>query len=102
VNFFVFLAHPNPSHDEYGAVERAYVSCWVNEPAPAQAEARARTYLEGAGWDIEELDDSCTTSVDAYAAGDPGRTYAAEAVAHGLCAVFHSWPVEATDRDDGR
>jgi hypothetical protein len=55
--FFITLeASAKPSHPDYGEVDGAFASCWVNEPTAGLAEAVAREGVEANGWDVVELD----------------------------------------------
>jgi hypothetical protein len=97
VHFLVFLAHPKPSSDDYGSVDGAYVSCWVNEPVASAAELVARQFIDDAGWDIQELDEAHPISENHYSASDPGREKADQARIDGIVVTFHVWDVGAPD-----
>ena len=95
--FFVFLAHPSASSDDYGVFDGAYVSCWVNDPVEASAEVAARALIEDRGWDIEEREEAYPLADDHYARDQPAREHMEQARLDGICAVFHSWEVGAPD-----
>ena len=97
MHFFVFLAHPSPSHEDYGTVDGAYVSCWVNDPVEASAEAAARALIEEAGWDIDERDVAYPLADDHYTPDQSGFANMQQARTDGICAVFHTWDVGAPD-----
>jgi hypothetical protein len=95
--FFVFLAHPKPSHPEYGAIDGAYVSCWVRDPVEGAAEAAARELIEATGWDVEERDEAYPLADDHYATDQEAYEHMEQARLDGICAVFHRWDVGAPD-----
>lgn len=97
VFFFVFLAPPTPLHPEYGAVDGAYVSCWVNDPVEASAEAAARGLIEAAGWDVDKRDEAYLLVDDHYAPDQDGYERVAQARVDGICATFHRWALGAPD-----
>jgi hypothetical protein len=97
VHFFVFLAHPKPTSKEYGAVDSAYVSCWVNEAVPSVAELVARTLVNEIGWDVDELEDAHPITENHYAVDDSGREYAEQARVDGIVATLHTWHIGADE-----
>jgi hypothetical protein len=54
----VYAVFPKPSHPEYGLIDGAYVSLFVNEPVQAAAEVAAAALIDKEGWEIEELDEA--------------------------------------------
>ena len=97
--FFVLLAHPNPTNAEYGEIDGAYVSCWVNEPTEALAERRARQTIEELGWDVDERDQGYMVSRDDYEASSESLERFDQALVDGCVLTFHRWPVGAPDED---
>jgi hypothetical protein len=95
--FLRFEAHPKPSHPDYGRVDGAEVAVFVDEEIQAAAEAAARDFIDGQLWDIEKLEDAYSVQFDAFDADDPGRARFEQALADGLVATFHEWPVGAPD-----
>ena len=95
--FLVYLAHPKPSHREYGVVDGAYVSVWVRDPVEAAADRAARELIEAEGWDIEERDEAYPLADDHYAPDQDGHAYMEQARLDGICAVFYRWDVGAPD-----
>ena len=95
--FFVFLAHPKPSHSEYGVVDGAYVSCWVRDPVEAAADLAARELIESAGWDVDERDEAYPLADNHYAPDQDAYEHMEQARTDGICAVFHRWDVGAPD-----
>jgi hypothetical protein len=51
--FLVYAVFPKPTHPEYGALDGAYVSLFVNEPVRSAAELAAGALIEQEGWEIE-------------------------------------------------
>ena len=97
MHFLVFLAHPKPSSDDYGSVDGAYISCWVNESVLSAADLVARQFIDDAGWDVEELDEAYPISENHYSASDPGREYADQARIDGIVVTFVVWDIGAPD-----
>jgi hypothetical protein len=95
--FLLFEVHPKPSHDEYGAIDGAFASMWVNEPAQSPAEVVAREFLEAQLWDVEALEEAYPVTADYYAEDQVGRERFAQALLEGVVATFHRWPVGAPD-----
>ena len=96
----VYLAHPKPSHDDYGDVDGAYATCWVNDPTESLADSRARDFLEEIGWDVESLDEAEDVSEVEYPADSEARDRVDQARIDGIVVSLHQWPVSASD-DDG-
>ena len=94
---FTFIAHPKPSHPEYGELDGAYATVFVNDVVPESAEAAARELVEDAGWDIEELDDWAPMNPGDDAPGTKWHEYYAQARIDGICALFNTWPVGGAD-----
>jgi len=99
VHFLVFEAHPKPIHADYGRVDGAFVAVFVNEPVPAAAEAAARAFIEEAGWDVAELDQSYPAELESFPLGHPSRDRFEQALIDGIVATFNRWPVGAPDDD---
>ena len=97
--FFTFLAHPKPTHAEYGSVDGAYVACWVNEPVEAAAEQVAREAIEALAWDVEERDTGFPVSIENYEPGTESRALYEQAIVDGVVLTVHRWPVGAPDED---
>ena len=95
--FLLYLAHPKPDHPEYGVVDGAYVSCWINDPVEASADSAARELIDSDGWDIEERDEAYRVSYKQYPPGHESYEYVEQARIDGMCAVFHRWNVGAPD-----
>ena len=99
MHFLVFEAHPKPIHADYGRVDGAFVAVFVNEPVPAAAEAAARAFIEEAGWDVAELDQSYPAELESFPLGHPSRDRFEQALIDGIVATFNRWPVGAPDDD---
>jgi hypothetical protein len=97
--FFTLLAHPKPTHAEYGTIDGAYVACWVNESVEAEAEQMARDAIEALGWDVEEREDGFPVSLEDYEPNSPSRAMYEQATLDGIVLNFHRWPVGAPDED---
>ena len=97
--FFTFLAHPKPGHAQYGAVDGAYVACWVAEPVENVAENIAREAIDALQWDVDERDEGYSVSIDDYDPGSESRERYEQAVLDGVVLEFHTWPVGAPDED---
>lgn len=97
--FFTFLAHPRPTHAEYGTVDGAYVACWVEEPIETVAERIAREAIEALGWDVDDRDEGYVVAPDDYEPGTQARLRCEQAVLDGVMLEFHRWPVGAPDED---
>jgi hypothetical protein len=94
---FTFIAHPKPSHPEYGVIDGAYATVFVNDVIAESAEAAARALIDEAGWDIEELDDWAPMNPGDDAPGTAWHEYYAQARQDGICALFNRWPVGAPE-----
>jgi hypothetical protein len=88
---------PKPSHPEYGRIDGAYVSLFVNEIDKDRAEAAAGALIEQEGWDIEELDEAYPVELSRYPAGNLSRDRFEQATIDGIVATFHRWPVGASE-----
>jgi hypothetical protein len=97
--FFTFLAHPKPSHSQYGAVDGAYVACWVAEPIESVAEDMAREAIEALDWDVEERDEGYLVSIDQYEPGSESHERYEQAAIDGVVLEFHTWPVGAPEEE---
>jgi hypothetical protein len=97
VQFILILAHPKPTNEEYGRVDGAWVSCWVNEPVPAAAEAVAIEFLDAMGWDVDEVDETHPIDEKTYGVDDLGRGYVEQARIDGIVIRMHTWDVGAPD-----
>jgi hypothetical protein len=97
--FFTFVAHPKPHHAEYGAVDGAYVACWVAEPLESVAEGIAREAIEAQQWDVDERDEGYPVSIDDYELGSESRERCEQAAVDGVVLTFHRWPVGAPDEE---
>jgi hypothetical protein len=95
----VYAVFPKPTHPEYGAVDGAYVSLFVNEPVQAAAELAAGGLIEQQGWEIEELEEAYPVELDRYPPGHPNREQFEQAHVDGIVARFHRWPVGAPDEE---
>ena len=95
--FLVYAAFPKPNHPEYGAIDGAYVSLFVNEPVQAAAEALAVALIGEQGWEVEELDEAYPVHLDMYPPGHPSREHFEQAEIDSVVATFHRWPVGAPE-----
>jgi hypothetical protein len=70
----------------------AYVNCWVASSGTEEAEAKARDWIEEAGWRVVRVEE-CRPL---HPSGDPPLADAdriQEALEHGGSLVFHKWRV---------
>src|SRR4051812_26126471 len=95
--FILYLAHPKPSHAEYGVTDGAYVSCWIDDPVEPSADAAARALIEAAGWDVHDREEAYPVAEGHYTPGDVGAERVAQARLDGICATFHRWAVGAPE-----
>jgi hypothetical protein len=100
VHFLVFEANPKPTHPDYGSVDGAFVSVFVNETLASAAETAGRALIEDQGWDVAELDQSYSVQLDTFPIGHPSRATFEQALIDGIAATFHRWPVGAPDDDE--
>ena len=98
--FLTFEAHPKPTHPDYGTVDGAFASVFVNESVAGAAETVAREFIEENGWDVAELDQSYPVELESYPPGDPSRQHFEQALIDGIVVTFHQWPVGAPDDDE--
>ena len=87
-------------HDDYGEVDGAYATCWVNEPTVALADAQARAFLEELGWDIEEREEALRVQASDYPLASEGQDRIEQARLDGLVVTLHRWAVGAPDDDE--
>jgi len=97
--FFVLLAHPKPSHRDYGVIDGAYVACWVNEPTEELAEAVAREAIEDLEWDVEERDQGYHIGRDDFEVGSKSLQRFDQALVDDCVLDFNQWRVGAPDDD---
>jgi len=96
--FFITLeASPKPGHLEYGHIDGAFVSCWVNEPTRDLAEGATRAEIESAGWDVVELDECRRVIRDEYLENPDALEHFDQASIDGLVLTFHTWPIGADE-----
>ncbi len=93
----MYAAYPKPENPEYGAIDGAYVSLFVNEPIQAAAEAAATAFIEEQGWDAGELDEAFPVTAEMYPVGHPSRERFEQAQIDGIVATFNTWPVGAPE-----
>lgn len=92
--FFITLeASPKPAHAEYGTIDGAFVSCWINEPTAHLAEDVARASIESAGWDALELDECRLVSRQEFVENPEALKLFDQASIDGWVLTFHTWPV---------
>lgn len=97
MKFLLYEVHPKPSHPEYGAIDGAFASIWVNEWAQAPAEAVARELIEVNLWDCEALEEAYPVTLDLYSETDVGRARFEQALVDGVVGTFFRWQVGAPD-----
>ena len=100
MHFLLFEASPKPTHPDYGRLDGAFISLYVNAGAGAAAEATARQLIEGRGWDALELKEKREVSQTDYEVGSHQRELFDQALLDGVVAEWHTWPVGAPDTRD--
>jgi len=95
--FLLYEVHPRPSHPEYGIIDGAYASIWVNQYVQEAAERVALEFLDRNLWDVESLDEAYPVTLDLYEQGHIGRERFQQAVVDGVVGTFFRWPVGAPD-----
>jgi hypothetical protein len=99
LSFLVYAVFPKSKHPEYGRVDGAYVSLFVNETNQESAEATASALIERERWEIEELDEAYPVEANRYPVGHPSRARFEQARIDGVVATFHRWPVGAPEEE---
>lgn len=98
--FLVLEAHPKPDHDEYGPVDGAYVSAFVDAASAAAAERAARDLIAKRGWYSDDFDEEPRWIERAELDGNAASLERFDqASADGIVATFHRWPVGAPDEE---
>ena len=97
----MFLARPEPSSAEYSKFGGAFVNAWVAHTDEAIAEQIARDAIEGRGMRVERLEDYELVTRENYRDLPKSLEYFEQAVFDGHCLVFHLWPPEGEDLDEG-
>jgi hypothetical protein len=95
----VYAVFPKPDHPDYGRIDGAYVSLFVNETTQKSAEAVAFALIDRERWDIEQLDEAYPVEANRYRAGHPSRERFEQARLDGVVATFHRWPVGAPEEE---
>jgi hypothetical protein len=95
--YLMYEVHPKPAHPEYGIIDGAYASLWVNEPAQGVAEVVAQNFLAEYLWDVETLEEAYPVSWEQYEDGHVGRERFQQALIDGVVCTFFRWPVGAPD-----
>jgi hypothetical protein len=93
----IYLAHPKPSHPDYGVIDGAYATCWVKDPVFAAADEAARAFIDAHGWQIEEPDEHLLVTEADCPPGTNGREFFEQAQLDGLVLVLNTWPVGAPE-----
>ena len=91
--FVTIEASPKPNRPDYGEIDGAFVSCWVNEPTAQLAEQVARAGIEAAGWDPLVLDECRSVERDEYVEKPDSLELFDQASSDGLVLTFHQWPI---------
>ena len=95
--WLMLYAHPRPNADDYGVIDAAWASCFVNGDDLRDAEARAREFLALAGWDTEELEEFQVVTRDEYENDPDNLAKFDQALIDGLVVTLHQWDVGAPD-----
>jgi hypothetical protein len=90
---------PKPEHPDYGRIDGACVSLFVNEKNQESAESTASALIERERWDLEELDEAYPVEASRYPVGHPSRERFEQAQIDGVVATFHRRPVGAPEEE---
>jgi hypothetical protein len=98
--FLVLEAYPKPSHPEYGSVDGAYASCFVNAESANAAEADARFLLDKIGWDVERIEEAARQIERTELRGNGvGLERYDQALTDSIVVTLHEFPVGAPDEE---
>jgi hypothetical protein len=89
LHWFMFRARPLPIAADYGRAEGAFIDGWIRKPNRHDAEDLARREIAEQSWSIEKLEEHQLLSAAHYNDDDIGREYFEQALADGICLVFH-------------
>jgi hypothetical protein len=95
--YLMYEVHPKFAHPEYGVIDGAYASLWVNEATQEAAEVVAQDFLEANLWDVESLEEAYPVRREQYEEGHIGRERFQQALVDGIVGTFFRWPVGAPD-----
>ncbi|MDB4915176.1 MAG: hypothetical protein JWM95_2820 [Gemmatimonadetes bacterium] len=100
--FLILEAHPKPDHSEYGTIDGAFVSVFVDAVSAAAAERAARGLITDTGWQSDDLDEEPRWIDRAELEGNAESLERFDqASSDGIVATFHNWPVGAPDEEQG-
>ena len=94
MHFLMIVAHPNPANQDYGTIDGAYVTLYINEALVTSPETAARALVEGQGWDIAEIAESYPITLESLPNDHPGRHSYEQALIEGIVARFNTWPLQ--------
>ena len=98
--FLILEAHPKPIHSEYGTVDGAYVSLFVDAASAAAAERAARDLISDRGWDSADLDEEPRWIDRGELEGNAESLERYDqACLDDIVATFNRWPVGAPDEE---
>jgi hypothetical protein len=95
--WLMLFAHPQPANSEYGTVDAAWVSCFVNTDDAEEAEASARSLLADGGWDTEELEDAKPVVREDLLGNADALEKFDQALVDGVVVTINSWNVGAPE-----
>ncbi len=93
MHFLMIEAHPRPNHPDYGTIDSALVTFYINEALVRAPEATARLYIEGRGWDVAEICESYSLTIDSLEVDHPARRSFEQALVEGMVARFNMRPL---------
>jgi hypothetical protein len=93
VHFLMIEAHPKPKHPDYGTVDGAFVTFYINEALVDDPEDAARSLIEGQGWDVAEICESYPLALEDLGDDHPARERFEQAQVDGIVANFNTWPL---------
>jgi hypothetical protein len=101
IYYMLYEAEPLPKSEDFETCGGAYVNCWVRAESQREAEGKAFTAIEEAGWKILCVEEECCEVTESwYSEDEEGREHYEQAVADGECYVFHQWPLEPQEGVD--
>lgn len=98
--FLVLEARPRHTHSEYGVIDGAFASCFVDAASAKAAELSARTLLSEWCWGIEALEEAPRWIDRTELEGNAQSLERFDqACVDGIVVTLNTWPVGAPDED---
>ena len=93
-----YVVKPKGDHPEVLTIGGAYVNCWMDVDSMETAKAQAMDLITEDGWRIESLDEADT--IQRSECNEESIVYYDQALIDKTVMVFHSWPIDAPDREE--